>query len=255
MEHTTVEVLFGSHEGAKPGPNPRYHGRPSYHPVVAYTGEAGVFLGGLLRHGDTSFGEAEAPLIRSFIERLRVAVGGRCRIYVRIDAAADCAEILRAIEAAGAIYLVKAKMGADLCEATRAVPRWTTTDRDAAGEPTEQWANVGFARKPWREQDFYPRVVAVRAIDRISGKQLALWEDAEWTVQAYLTNERLEHGDEVARRYNDRAGIEPAIGELKYGWGIGKIPSATFIANHAVFLLSSPRGTCCAATSRFVMRT
>src|SRR5260221_318390 len=32
---TTVTPLFGEQEGARPGPNPRYHGRPSYHPIVA----------------------------------------------------------------------------------------------------------------------------------------------------------------------------------------------------------------------------
>jgi hypothetical protein len=32
---TTVTVLFGEQEGALPGPNPRYHGRPSYHPMMS----------------------------------------------------------------------------------------------------------------------------------------------------------------------------------------------------------------------------
>lgn len=36
---------------------------------------------------------------------------------------------------------------------------------------------------------------------------------------------------------NGRAEIEPAIAELKNGWGIGKIPSDLFCANHALFLL------------------
>jgi hypothetical protein len=33
---TTVTQVFGSEtEGALPGPNPKYHGRPSFHPVLA----------------------------------------------------------------------------------------------------------------------------------------------------------------------------------------------------------------------------
>jgi Transposase DDE domain group 1 len=32
---STVEPLFGTQQGALPGPNPRYHGRPSYHPLLA----------------------------------------------------------------------------------------------------------------------------------------------------------------------------------------------------------------------------
>ena len=31
---TTVEPLFGHQEGALPRPNPHYHGRPSYHPIL-----------------------------------------------------------------------------------------------------------------------------------------------------------------------------------------------------------------------------
>lgn len=36
---TTVEPLFGHQEGALPGPNPRYHGRPSYHPLLGVVAE------------------------------------------------------------------------------------------------------------------------------------------------------------------------------------------------------------------------
>lgn len=53
---TTVECTFGSQEGALPGPNPRYHGRPSYHPILVYCAEAGVCVGALLRPGDTALG-------------------------------------------------------------------------------------------------------------------------------------------------------------------------------------------------------
>jgi hypothetical protein len=32
---TSVVPIFGELEGALPGPNPRYHGRPSFHPMLA----------------------------------------------------------------------------------------------------------------------------------------------------------------------------------------------------------------------------
>ncbi len=41
---TTVECVFGSQEGALPGPNPRYHARASYHPILVYCAEAGRAL-------------------------------------------------------------------------------------------------------------------------------------------------------------------------------------------------------------------
>ncbi len=41
---TTVMPLFGEQEGARPGPNPRYHGRPSYHPILAHIAQTGTVL-------------------------------------------------------------------------------------------------------------------------------------------------------------------------------------------------------------------
>ena len=42
---------------------------------------------------------------------------------------------------------------------------------------------------------------------------------------------------DVPFEYNGRAGIEPLIAELKQAWANGKVPSETFMANHAMFLL------------------
>jgi hypothetical protein len=61
---TTVNPLFsevGEIEGAELGPNPKYRGRPSYHPVLARIAETDTCVGALLRPGDTSFGVAEVP--------------------------------------------------------------------------------------------------------------------------------------------------------------------------------------------------
>jgi len=42
---TTVESLFGSQEGAMCGPNPRYHARASYHPILVCCAEVGACVG------------------------------------------------------------------------------------------------------------------------------------------------------------------------------------------------------------------
>jgi hypothetical protein len=56
-------------------------------------------------------------------------------------------------------------------------------------------------------------------------------------VQAVLTNDIDADADELAREYDGRAGIEPLIADLKGAWGIGKVPSADFQANHAALLI------------------
>jgi hypothetical protein len=235
---TTVEPVFGDHEGALPGPNPRYHGRPSYHPILARCAETDTVVGAKLRPGDTAFGEADAPTVGAWIDRLREAAGASTLIRVRIDAAGDCTKLMRTVDERKAHFLIKAKTTADLCTAIYRVPRgcWRTVDVDADGNPSRQVAEVNFARGEWNTQGFPVRVIAARSKER-DAKQLYLWDDSEWTVQAFLTNDFDGDADELAREYDGRAGVEPLIGDLKGAWGIGKIPSADFDANHAALLL------------------
>jgi hypothetical protein len=235
---TTVEPVFGNHEGALPGPNPRYHGRPSYHPILARCAETDTVVGGKLRPGDTAFGDADAPIVGAWIDRLRAAAGASTLIRVRIDAAGDCTKVMRTVDEKKAHFLIKAKTTADLCAAIYRVPRgcWRTVDVDADGQPSRQVAEVDFCRGEWGAQGLTVRVIAVRSKER-NGKQLYLWEEADWTVQAFLTNDLDGDADELAHGYDGRAGVEPLIGELKGAWGIGKVPSADFNANHAALLL------------------
>jgi hypothetical protein len=138
---------------------------------------------------------------------------------------------------AGARFIGKAKLSADLCGAIQSTTRWTTVERDAFGRPTTQVAEIDFARKGWKERGYAFRVVAMRTRERDNGKQIQLWSDLDYTVQAFVTNDWAAPAEGVAFEYDGRAEIEPAIGELKSGWGIGKIPSQDFRANHAIFLL------------------
>jgi hypothetical protein len=234
---TTVECVFGTQQGALPGPNPRYHGRASYHPILVYAAEAGVCVGALLRPGDTALGDTDAPRIKSWIRRFRDEVGHEVLVTVRIDAGGECAAILGAFHDAGARFIVKAKLDFDLRAAILRVKKWTSVDWDAFGRPTRQVAVVSFHRKSWEDRQHAFRVIAVRTLDRETGKQVHLWSDVDFAVQAYITNDW--HGDpnDIAWEYNGRAEVEPAIAELKNGWGIGKIPSQLFVANHALFLL------------------
>jgi hypothetical protein len=235
---TTVEPVFGEEvDGAVPGPNPHYRGRPSYHPILARIAETDSCVGGLLRPGDTAFGADEVPLIEKWIDRARQVVGPQCLMYVRIDAAGDCTDVMKAIADRGCFFLTKAKMTPDLCGAIASVRHWRTVDWDADGRPLKQVATVTFAREAWTKQGVDVRVVAVRTRDRDSGKHIYLRDDLEYTAQAFLTNDRFSDEDDLAERYNNRAGIEPLIGELKSAWGIGKVPTNDFEGNHTALLL------------------
>jgi hypothetical protein len=235
---TTVEPVFGDHDGALLGSNPRYHGRPSYHPILARCAETDSIVGAKLRPGDTSFGNADVPTVTRWLRRVREATGPETVIYTRMDAAGDCTDLMRAVDGEGAFFLFKAKTTADLCGTVYAHRgTWRTVDRDADGHPVRQVAVVDFSRIEWRHQGLKVRVIAVISKERDCGKQLYLWEGQDWTVQVFLTNDWHSDADELARAYDARAGIEPLIGDLKGAWGIGKVPSDDFNANHAALLL------------------
>ena len=172
-----------------------------------------------------------------WIDRVREAVGPECMLYVRIDGACDCAELLQAITARGAIVVTKARVTPDLCGLLSTIEQWTTVERGVDNEPLQQVTEVPFARCGWDERGLDLRVIAVRTVDPANGKPCYLWPGLDASAQVFITSDWAENPIDVMRRYNLRAGIEPMIGEVKYGWGLGKMPSQCFEANHASLLL------------------
>ena len=158
-------------------------------------------------------------------------------VTARIDAGGDCAAILGAFHTGGARFIAKGKWGFDLREAVRSVTKWKTVDRDACDRPTRQVAELDFHRMGWTERGHHFRVFAVRSNERDTVTQLPLWAGHDYTAQVYITNDWHTDADELAWEYNGRAEVEPAIAEYKNGWGIGKVPSQLFVADHALFLL------------------
>jgi hypothetical protein len=240
---TTVEPLFGDTiEGAEVGYNPQYHGRPSYHPVVIRIAETDTVVGAVLRPGNTTFGAAEIPAIVKAIDRTREAAGPDALIYARIDAAGDCTEVMSAIDQRGSFFLTKARMDPLLMGAVAACKNWKTVDWDADGRPVRQVAEVDYVREEWAKAEWTNaekrvRVIAVRSRGCEHGKQLYLWEGSEYAARAYLTNDIYSDPDVLAQDYDGRAGIEPLIGEFKSRWGIAKVSSESFDANHVTLLL------------------
>jgi hypothetical protein len=232
---TSVLPVFGELEGALPGPNPRYHGRPSYHPMLARIAETDTIVGAQLRPGNTGFGEDDTAMLTRWVKRAQGKLRRGSSLCVRIDSAGDCAEVLHALHEAQAFYVIKGRVTADLYNAILAVKGWETVDVDAEKEPIRQIAEVDFARGSWRERGLKVRVIVVRSLER-QGRQLPLLDGHDWTVQVFLTN-RTDDANDIAWDYDQRAGIEPLIAEFKGAWGIAHGSTYGFAANHAMFLL------------------
>lgn len=231
---TTVMPLFGEQEGAVPGPNPRYHGRPSYHPILARIAETDTLVGARLRSGDTSLGGNDVEDVADWISRTHDAVP-KAVVTTRIDAGGDCTALLSSIESAKAYFLVKMKQTSNLVSAVANTTTWRTVERDAFDKPTRQVAAIDFRREDWPEKRW--RVFAVRENERVNGRQVNLWDHLDYSVHVYVTNDWTRDLDTLARLYDDRAAIEPLIAELKNAFGIGKVSTNDFQANEAAFLI------------------
>jgi hypothetical protein len=199
--------------------------------------ELDAVVGAQLRPGDRGFGGQDVPTLKSWLQQLRKAVGPDCELRVRMDAAGDCTELLGMLQQEQTQFIIKARLTQDLLGVLGNHAHWRTVQVDADGKPSVQVATVSFAREPWGTLQSPVRVVVVRSTEREAGKQLYLWDGLEYTAQCYLSSDWLAPEEELAAEYNDRAGIEPLIGELKGDWKIGKVPTRSFDANHAAFLL------------------
>lgn len=132
---TTVTPLFGEHEGARPGPTPRFHDRPSFHPMLARIAETDTVVGAQWRPGDTGFGDDDVPTVRQWVARARKTLHKSLELCVRMDAGGDCAALIRALNAEQVFYLLEARVSPDLLGAVAQATDWKTTDEDAEGAP------------------------------------------------------------------------------------------------------------------------
>jgi hypothetical protein len=138
--------------------------------------------------------------------------------------------LLQELERLGVHYYTKARITQDLVGAMALHRTWRTLDADAFDSPAWQCAAITFQRGEWRDAKLAVRVLAIRSRERDDGKQVYLWENLEYSTQAWLTNDWLSTHEEVAAIYDARAGIEPVIGELRSAWSVGKAPSSFFDA-------------------------
>jgi len=73
---------YGRQQGALRGPNPRKHGRPSHHPLVAVLAEAHFLLHGWLRSGNCGSARGVVEFLK---EALALLPGKHAIRVVRAD--------------------------------------------------------------------------------------------------------------------------------------------------------------------------
>jgi hypothetical protein len=221
---STVLVLYGNQEGARIGYNPIKRGRPSYHPLLCFEGQTKDYWHGELRPGDAyTAGGVQTLLQACFAKR----TDPRQSVIVRADKGFYDGALVQWLEEQRAHFVIVAKLTVAIKRKLTAL-RYTTVSRGVEA--------AQFKYHPYGWAHPFRFVAIRRPQPEESTAQLTLFKLGRYHYQVLVTNLQLQPLN-LWRFYNDRAGVELIIRQLKGDYALGAIPTRHFFANETYFHL------------------
>ena len=221
---STVFERYGQQEGSLKGHNPRKHGRPSHHPLLAVLSEAHFLLHGWLRSGNCGTSRG----VEEFLKEALALWGQRQKIrLLRADSGFFDDKLLSFLEQRLLPYIVVARLTPWVKRAAQRVEQWTVLDDDyAAGE-------FRLRLHGWRsERRFVVLRERVRENRDSVGRKLI--DVPGYTFRIFVTS-CADLPQEIWRDYNRRADMENRIAELKHDLGADGFCLKPFFATEAAF--------------------
>lgn len=214
---STVLPVYGQHERAHRAYNPKRRGARSYEPLICFEANSGLFWAGRQRPGGSPGTDEVVPLLEQCWAMMPDSVR---EVRLRGDHSFYSDETLTWLENRHAQYAIVARL-------TKPVKQRILTVRYRPVSTHWAVAELSYQATSWRKKR---RLIAVRKRLEDRDPQPTLFVRGRYAYHAYVTNLDLwpEH---VWRFYNDRAGLELLIKELKYDYGLGHIPTRRFQAN------------------------
>jgi Transposase DDE domain group 1 len=221
---SVVFERYGHQQGARKGHNPRKHGRPSHHPLLAVLAEAHFILHGWLRSGNCG----AARGVVEFLKEGLALLGTRHRIrVVRADAGFFDDHLLTFLEERDLTYIVVARLTRWLKREAARIEDWRALD---------PFYSVGEFRLQLFGWERPRRFVVIR--ERLqenkdsAGRKLL--DVPGYTFRLLVTNQK-EVPELIWRDYNQRADVENRIAELKYDLAADDFCLQEFFATEAAF--------------------
>ena len=221
---STVFERYGKQEGSLKGHNPRKHGRPSHHPLLAVLGEAHFLLHGWLRSGNCG----TARGVEEFLKEALALWGQRQKIrLVRADSGFFEDKLLSFLEQRCLPYIVVARLTKWIKREAQRVQSWKALD---------EIYSVGEFRVQLLGWESQRRFVVVRELLREGRNSVGrkLLDVPGYTFRLFVTN-RTDAPEEIWRDYNRRADMENRIAELKHDLGADGFCLQEFFATEAAF--------------------
>ena len=221
---STVLVVDGKQEQARIGYNPVKRGRPSYHPLLCCEGHSRDCWHGELRPGDAHTAAGILDLLTACFAKIPSSVRS---VILRADKGFYDHGLVEWLEAGQAGFVVVARLTGPI-KRRLAHLRYTSPSRGV--EVAE------FRYQPTRWRRSYRFVVIRRPQPEEPTEQLTLFKLGRYHYQVLVTNLPLQPLN-LWRFYNDRAGIELVIRQLKRDYALGRIPGHHCLANETYFHL------------------
>lgn len=221
---STVLVVYGKQEQARVGYNPSKRGRPSYHPLLCCEGQSQDFWHSELRPGDAHTASGMLALLAAcFAKR---PPGVRLTI-VRADKGFYDHKLVEGLEARRARFVIVARL-------TPPIKRKLTHLRYVRPSRGVEVAEFRYQPSGWPRLSRF--VVIRRPQPEEPTDQLTLFKLGKYHYQVLVTNLPLQPLN-LEHFYNDRAGVELLIKQLKGDYALGSIPTRHFVANETYFHL------------------
>jgi hypothetical protein len=221
---STVLTVYGKQEQARVGYNPHKRGRPSYHPLLCFEGITRDYWHGELRAGDAHSARGAKELMTACLAKRPCGV--RLTI-VRADKAFYDHEFLEWLAERKVRFVIVARLTVPIKHKLARL-RYVSVSRGV--EAAE------FRAAPAQGARLQRYVVIRRPEPEDESEQLRLFKMAGYRYQVLVTNLPLKPLN-LWRFYNDRAGVELVIKELKGDWAAGCIPTKFFQGNEVHFQL------------------
>jgi DDE family transposase len=221
---STVFERYGKQQGSLKGHNPRKHGRPSHHPLLAVLSEAHFLLHGWLRSGNCG----TARGVEEFLKEALALWGQRQKIRrLRADSGFFEDQLLSFLEQRQLPYIVVARLTKWVKRSAQRVEQWREVDENFA---------VGEFRLRLHGWNVERRFVAIRERVREGRDSVGrkLIDVPGYTFRVFVTS-CPDAPEQIWRDYNRRADMENRIAELKHDLGADGFCLREFFATEAAF--------------------
>ena len=212
-----MSVRRFSQEGAEVGYNPRYRGKRSYDPLLCLETNSSLLWDAELRPGNAGTWAGSVELLASCFLSIPSDIR---ELRVRADAGFGYNPVLEILEARSAQYAIVARMTASLKRKLQSL-RYQRLNR--------RWEIAEFEHRPtdWPQAR---RCIVARRLIQETEPEPTLFTLNRYLYRAWITNLPLTPAG-VWNFYDDRAGMEPRIRELRDDFALRNVPTGDFAAN------------------------